>query len=285
MTRASKREWSSDVVDVAAYFERIGYGGQPSTSVPALRALHRAHVDTVPFENVDVVLRRPIALDIAALQAKLIARRRGGYCYEHNLLFGALLERLGFEVTRLAARIRMGGDKVLPKSHMCLSVEAEGVRWLADVGFGAEGLLEPIPFDVDTIASQGAWTYRLAPDDSDGGWRLQSRHVDGWFDLYAFTDEPQHHVDYEVVNYYTSTNPGSPFVAGLVVQRGDEQVRRTLRGTELTTAGPGGVLDRRELADDELSGVLADTFGLSLPADDLARLHPSATTKGEEATS
>jgi len=253
------REWGSDIVEVDAYLERIGYRGQLTTSLSTLRALHRAHVDTIPFENVDVVLRRPIALDLAALQAKLIERRRGGYCYEHNLLFGALLERLGFGVTRLAARIRMGGDKVLPKSHMCLAVEAEGQRWFADVGFGGEGLLEPIPLHVDATATQGVWTYRLAPDDIDGGWRLQSHHADGWFDLYTFTGEPQHLVDFEVVNYYASTHPRSPFVAGLVVQRADEQVRHTLHNTRLTAAGPDGVVDRRKLADDELPSVLERT--------------------------
>lgn len=255
-------EWGSGQLDVDAYRERIGDRGVLTPTVATLRRLHVPTWAQIPFENVDVVLGRPIALGIEALQAKLVGQRRGGYCYEHNLLFAALLDRVGFTVTRLAARIRMGGHRILPKSHMCLAVDVDGERWLADAGFGGEGLLEPIRFDLDARIEQ-VWTYWLARDDREDGWRLRSRHADGWFDLYAFTDEPYHQVDFEVINYYTSTNPRSPFVARVIAQRTDAAAPHPLRGTELTTAGPAGPLDLAQLSTADVPEALRHTFGIA----------------------
>lgn len=268
-------EWGSARVDLGAYLARVGYRGDLEPSTAALRALHRAHVGAVPFENLDVVLGRPIELDVEALQAKLVRSGRGGYCYEQNLLFGAVLERLGFGVTRLAARVRMGSDAVRPTTHCCLRVEVDGTRWLADVGFGGEGLLEPLPLKAGTERRQGAWAFRLVTEERDGGWRLQSRHAQGWFDLYEFTEEPRHQVDYVLLNYFTATHPSSPFVTAPTVQRAGDEVRRGLRGTQLTSSGPDGEAERRDVSAEELPAVLA-SLGLVLPPADLARLQ--ATT-------
>lgn len=112
-------------LDLQAYLRRIGYQGAVEPTRRVLEALHLAHATHIPFENLDILLGRPIALDLASLQSKLVARRRGGYCFEHNLLFAAVLREFGFEPTLLAARVRFRTTAVLPRTHMLLLVEGE----------------------------------------------------------------------------------------------------------------------------------------------------------------
>src|SRR5262249_12522387 len=123
-------------LNLDAYFARIGYTGERRAAHAVLDAVHLAHATSVPFENLDIFLGRPIRIDLESVQAKLVHARRGGYCFEQNTLFAAVLEQLGFPVTCLAARVRLGASRVLPRTHMVLKVEAEGASWLADVGFG-----------------------------------------------------------------------------------------------------------------------------------------------------
>ncbi|HSK95607.1 MAG TPA: arylamine N-acetyltransferase [Euzebyales bacterium] len=268
---AAASEWGVDRLDVGAYLARIGYDGEPAVTAAVLRDLHRAHAAAIPFENLDIVLGKGVDLDIDRLQAKMIRRARGGYCFEHNLLFAALLERIGFRVTRYVGRVRMGSDQVRPRSHMMLRVDVDDRSWLADVGFGGEGLLEPVAFDDPAPSRQGAWVYRLVT--SDGGLRiLQSRHGDGWFDLYAFAEEPQHDVDYVSYNWFTSTHPTSPFTRGVVVQRTGDAVRWSLTHTELKTVGADGSADRRNVSPDDMPNVLRTVFGIVLDADERTRL-------------
>src|SRR5450755_2396793 len=143
---------SPAALDLPAYLARLGYRGELRADVASLRALHEAHVTHIPFENLDILLGHGIRIDLASVQAKLVRGGRGGYCFEQNALFAAALELVGFRVTRLSARVRMGGPPVRPRTHMLLRVEADGVLWIADVGFGGWGLIEPIPLaeDVET---------------------------------------------------------------------------------------------------------------------------------------
>jgi N-hydroxyarylamine O-acetyltransferase len=256
-----------------AYLERIGYSGDLRPSLRVLEALHLAHATHIPFENLDVLRGVPIRLDLESLQGKLVDARRGGYCYEHNLLFAAVLEELGFTVTRLAARVRHRATRINPRTHMLLLVDVDGARWLADVGFGAEGLLLPVPFGSGQESAQFAWTYRVAAGPRGpaprGGyeWMLQSRHGQDWVDLYSFTLEPQLPVDYEVANHYTSTHPESRFVKMLTVQLPTPQARTALRNRELVV-DTGEATATRVMADDEeIRRVLRETFGLPAPAD------------------
>src|SRR5688572_15229707 len=144
-----------------AYLKRIEYSGDLRPSAAVLAALHLAHATHIPFENLDVLRGVPIRLDLDSLQAKLVDARRGGYCFEHNLLFSAVLEDLGFAVTRLAARVRQRRSDVAPRTHMLLLVDVDGQTLLADVGFGAEGLLLPVPFGAEEESRQFEWTYRV----------------------------------------------------------------------------------------------------------------------------
>jgi len=260
-------EWEIDRLDLDAYLKRIGYTAAPEADVNTLRGLHRAHAATIPFENLDIVLGRTIDLDLGHVQDKLVRDQRGGYCFEHNLLFAAVLERLGYAVTRLAARVQPARPG--PRTHMLLRVVADGDPWLADVGFGAS-LLEPLPLE-GTIASQGAWVYRLE-SSGPGEWLLQSRRPDGWSDLYGFTLEAQRPIDYAVYNHYTATHPQSPFAGQVVALRTEPQIQHALRGRELTTTRPDGTSESLQLTVDEALGVLADLYGIALNAEDIAAL-------------
>src|SRR5262249_30740485 len=131
-------------LDLDAYLTRINQVGPLAPTQQVLERLHLAHTTHIPFENLNVLLGRPIRLDLDSLQAKLVRDRRGGYCFEQNTLFASVLEQIGFRVTRLAARVRLGAHRLLPRTHMLLRVDVDGQPWLADVGFGGAGLLQPI---------------------------------------------------------------------------------------------------------------------------------------------
>jgi N-hydroxyarylamine O-acetyltransferase len=250
-------------LDLPAYLARVGLGAAPAPTAAGLAALHLAHATHVPFENLDVLLGRPIRLDRESLQRKLVRDRRGGYCFEQNLLFAAVLEAIGFRVTRLAARVRYRAAKLLPRTHMLLAVEADGVSWLADVGFGGSGPLVPLRLDDRGEQRQFLWAYRIV---EEGGARvLQGGGPGGWQDFYVFTAEPQELVDYEVANYYVSTHPDSAFTRTLAAQLPTPEARYLLRNRELTVdRGTGS--ETRTVADDELPDVLARVFGLTLPS-------------------
>jgi N-hydroxyarylamine O-acetyltransferase len=246
-----------------AYLARIGVDAAPAPDMETLRRLHLAHATRIPFENLDVLLGRPIRLDTASLVAKLVHGGRGGYCFEQNLLLARALAAIGFDVTMLAARVRYRTTRTLPRTHMLLAVDVNGARVLADVGFGGEGLLLPVPLVEDAVSAQFAWRYRLRRED--GTWVLQALGADGWRDLYAFTLEPQLDVDYEVANHFVSTHPDSRFVRTLAAQLPGPEVRRTLRNrTYLVERGhetQSRILD----SDEAIVDTLASEFGLALP--------------------
>lgn len=250
-------------VDLKAYAARIEYAGGFTPTLATLRDLHLAHATHIAFENLDILLGRPIKLDLESLSAKLIHAGRGGYCFEQNALFAAVLESIGFPVRRLAARVRMGATEIRPRSHMLLAVEAEGESWVADVGFGGDGLLLPVRLHSPEPAPHFGWRFRVIVE---GGLHvLQSMRPEGWFDLYAFTLEEQHPADYEVSNYFTSTNPNSPFVNRLVAQKPGPDVRVTLVNRQLIEQRPDGASETALPNDDALLATLAERFGLRFP--------------------
>ena len=251
-------------LDLEAYLERIGYSGSLRPDRAVLEAMHLAHATHIPFENLDILLKRPIALDVASLQAKLVTGRRGGYCFEQNLLFSAVLQRLGFPVTQHAARVHYRNQPKVPRTHIALLAVVDGAPWLADVGFGLEGLLLPVPFETGLEARQYAWTYRVV--ETDGEWTLQSLRDGAWTGLYSFTLDPCLAVDFEPANHYTATHPDSRFIRTLTAQLPTPEVRYKLRNRELVL-DRGATVTRRVLADDdELLAVLAEVFGLRFPA-------------------
>jgi N-hydroxyarylamine O-acetyltransferase len=247
--------------DLAAYLRRIDYAGPVEPTLPVLRAVHLAHATHIPFENLDILLKRPIRLDLESLQAKLVAGGRGGYCFEQNLLFATALRAVGFSVQSLIARVRFRVRQVLPRTHMLLLITLAGERWLADAGFGADGLMLPVPLESGQTSHQFAWWVRAL--ERDRMWVMQSAREGIWEDLYAFTLEPQLPVDYEVANHYTSTHPDSRFTQLLVAQRVTPQVKIRLRNRELTHDTGRLVMSRSLAGDDEILQVLDETFGLA----------------------
>jgi N-hydroxyarylamine O-acetyltransferase len=251
--------------DIPAYLARIGHAAGAHADVGTLRSVHSAHAATIPFENLDIQLGRPILLDADSLQAKLVTARRGGYCFEQNGLLRAALEAIGFDVTPLAAWVRMGSeaDGGL-RTHMLLSAAVGGEPWIADVGFGADGISEPLPLADGATSDQDGRRYRLVklPDDL---WVLQRDRPlpPGWFDLYAFTLERATDADYAAGNRYTAQDPASPFVRSLTAQLGAGEARPVLRNRHLVEAWPDGERHVARLhADDELLAVLDERFGL-----------------------
>src|ERR1700722_4890159 len=142
-------------LDLDAYLCRIGYTGPRTPTIDVLRAIHRAHLQTIPFENLDALAGTPVHLDLPRIEAKLVHGRRGGLCFEQNSLLAAALEALGFTTTSLAARVHLA-DKISGRHHMLLDVAVDGESWLADVGFGFNGFLEPLPRS-GAIVEQSGW--------------------------------------------------------------------------------------------------------------------------------
>jgi N-hydroxyarylamine O-acetyltransferase len=247
-------------LDLEAYLARIEYAEDLSPTRSVLEALHLAHTMHIPFENLDVLLGRPIPLDLPSLQLKIVYGGRGGYCFEHNALFAAVLEQIGFRVTRLAARVRLGTTRVLPRTHMLLQVDVEGSPWIADVGFGGDGLLKPIPLVDNEVVPQWAWRYRA--HNEHGLWVLQSLNKGAWLDLYSFTQEPQLPVDFEVANYYASTHPDSRFIQTLTVQLSTPEARYILRDREFLEDRGDDQISSTVENDEELLAVLSEIFGL-----------------------
>jgi N-hydroxyarylamine O-acetyltransferase len=209
-----------------AYLERIGLPAADSSSWPTI---HRSHATSIPFENLDSHRGIPISLAQEDLERKLVAERRGGYCFEHNLLLASALEHVGLHVEPMLARVRVGGasPETRPRGHLVLRVtDGDGQAWHADVGFGLGTLLDPIPFgpDPDNVREQSGWRFRVIEDGRE--LVLQTRGPDGWTDVYGFVPEPAPRIDIEVSNWWVCTNPRSPFVFGLIASVNHPNGRR-----------------------------------------------------------
>ena len=203
-----------------SYLGRIGFSGPVRPDLATLTALHAAHVNAIPFEGCDPLLRRPVKLDLASVQQKLVDSRRGGYCFEQNTLFKAALEAIGFKVTGVGGRVRWISppDSPLgPREHMLIKVDLPEGPYLADVGFGACLLDAPLQLKTDVEQRTAMGTYQLI--EADGLFWLSAKQPDGWRTMYAFNMEPQIQSDFELGNWYTSTSPLTPFVNMLIMER------------------------------------------------------------------
>lgn len=208
--------------DLDAYLERIGLCGRPG-----IAEVHGAHVSSIPFENLDPLRGRPVSLDLDDLQRKLVSERRGGYCFEQNLLLGAALEALGAEVEPMLGRVGPRDLDTRSRSHLVLRVRSDGELWHADVGFGAGTLLAPIPFGAGDEHVQSGWIRRVVAAGNQLVLQELS-HEGGWDDVYSFVPDPVPLVDLETSNWFTCTHPRSPFVCGLVVAANAADGTRTV---------------------------------------------------------
>lgn len=249
-------------MDVNAYLERIGYRGPLAPTAETLRRLQVAHLLAVPFENLSIHADEPVVLEDEPLFDKVVARRRGGFCYELNGLFAALLRALGFRVEMLSAAVARRDGGFGPEfDHMALLVTLEE-RWLADVGFG-DSFIEPLLVDERAEQAQGSRAYRIEEDGS----RLVLLQRDGggaWEPQYRFGLEPHTFADYAEMCRFHQTSPESHFTRGRVCSRLTDKGRVTLSGSRLITT-TGGERVERELADDgEYAAALLEHFGISM---------------------
>jgi N-hydroxyarylamine O-acetyltransferase len=255
-----------DGLDLDAYLERVGLRGTTGATLATLEALALAHPIAIPFENLDAFLRRPLPLDIAALQRKMVLEKRGGWCFEQNLLFGTALRALGFRPTGLAARVlwNVPEGSVRPRSHMLLLLEINGRRYIADVGFGGLTLTAPLRLEPNVAQATPHEVFRLR--DSDGDFVLEALLGDVWRPLYRFDLQPQHLADYEVSNWYLCHFPQSHFLAGIMAARADRGSRHALADLRYTRRTIDGSIATRVLhGADAVRNELRVSFGIELP--------------------
>jgi N-hydroxyarylamine O-acetyltransferase len=263
---------------VEAYLDRIGTARPTRPDLDALRVLQRAHLGAVPFENLSIHLGEPVRLDEAALLAKLVDRRRGGFCYELNGAFAMLLEALGYQVTLHSARVCGGGCFGVPFDHLALRVELDS-PWLVDVGFGRFSHY-PVRLDVrdaqpdpDGVFEVVEHANRVGPPDlsvsRNGGWE------------YRLDQRPYDLEDFVPTCWWHETSPDSHFTRSLTCSRLTDDGRITLSGhTFITTAGE--VRTDRTLTDDETLAAYRDEFGIVL--DQVPRVQPTDCRAGERLT-
>ena len=263
------------------YLRRVGVApGLPPTA-DTLRRLHVAHREAFLFDNVAIQTGGTVSVALDAIERKFIDEGRGGYCFEHNTLFASVLRDIGFDPVTLLGRVRRGPPERWARTHMVLKVPADGEVWLADVGFGGVGLLEPIALRDGTVAEQAGLTYVLRRDACL--WLLALRDpaplpqpaqgtAPSMTDLYEFSEDPQTAGDVEVANHFTSTHPDSVFRRTLTIQRSARDGRLVLRGDTLTRYSGGRAIDEA-VARERVRDLARELFGVELPATPLISEH------------
>ncbi len=256
-------------IDLDAYLKRIGYAGPRAPTLATLQAVHALHPRAIAFDSFDPWLGRPVSLDLATLQSKLVAQRRGGYCYEHNTLLWGALEALGFKVQGLSARVLYstppGGGRH-PRNHMLMRVETPHGPHIADVGFGGLTLTGAIRLEAGIIQQTPHEAIRLMRAGDD--YVLEADAGGVWRQMYQFGLEEHIGPDYEVANYYMATHPRSPFVVRLVAARPLPDRRLALANTALSIHHLGGRTEKCVIGSAaELRRVLEQDFGVALPDD------------------
>ncbi len=253
-------------IDLDAYFRRVGYTGKRDASVATLRELHNLHPQAIAFENLDPLLGRPVKLDAASLQAKLVEGGRGGYCFEHNSLFADVLRQLGFKVQEGTARVRWAVPQGVrtPRVHCILFVAAEGDDYLVDVGFGGNVLTAPLKLNSRHEQKTPHEDFRLV--DENDRVIIQEAKINGaWTPLYAYDFADTHPADYEMGNWLTSTHPQSIFVNGLLGARSEPGRRYAIRDNQLAIHTTGGGTEKKTLRSaGEMRDALTDLFKLRL---------------------
>ena len=255
-----------DDFDLGAYFERIGYDGPKTARLETLCAIHRLHPQVIAFENLNPLLRWPVLLDARSLQRKLVTQRRGGYCYEHNLLLKHALESIGFKVVGLAARVlwNQPEDSIRPRTHMLLQVDIEDAIWIADVGFGGLTLTAPLRLVEHTPQATPHEPFRMTRISGD--YAVQAEVRGEWRTLYRFDLQEQVLPDYEMTSWYLSNHPESHFVRRLIAARTEPGRRYALLDNELATHTLGEETVRRKVRSaEELRGVLGETLRIVVP--------------------
>lgn len=254
------------MLDLDTYLKRLGYSSAPPPTLETLRELQLRHTAEFPFETLSTMLHAPVHVDRPTVQDKLLRQGRGGYCFELNQLFLLLLQALGFEARGLTGRVVMGGpeDAQTARTHMLVLVTLEGVRYIADVGFG--GMVPTGPLMLDSEAEQATphEPYRLTL--VDGTYTLRALVSGSWRAMYVFDLQATVDIDYTVGSWYVSTHPDSPFLGQLIVARTGHRLRKTLNNGSFAIHRLGEASERMQLRDVEaVLEVLRDEFAIQVP--------------------
>ena len=254
------------LTDTALYLQRLGHDRRPPPTLATLRDLQQRHTSAFPFETLSTLLREPVAVDLPSIERKLLHEGRGGYCYELNRAFLALLQALGFDARGITARVVMGEAEgaVTARTHLLVLATVEGVRYTVDVGFGGMVPTAPLQLDRDDAQPTPHEPYRMVRRADE--YTLHAQVAAEWRALYVFDLQPQAEIDYVVGNWYVSTHPDSPFLDELRVARTGPGWRRTLGHGGVSLHRLGSPSERRALADaDAVIVELRDGFGLRVP--------------------
>lgn len=254
------------MLDLDTYLKRLGYSSVPPPTLETLRELQLRHTAEFPFETLSTMLHAPVHVDRPTVQDKLLRQGRGGYCFELNQLFLLLLQALGFEARGLTGRVVMGGpeDAQTARTHMLVLVTLEGVRYIADVGFG--GMVPTGPLLLESEAEQATphEPYRLTL--VDGTYTLRALVSGSWRAMYVFDLQATVDIDYTVGSWYVSTHPDSPFLGQLIVARTGHRLRKTLNNGSFAIHRLGEASERMQLRDvDAVLEVLRDEFAIQVP--------------------
>ncbi|WP_339533039.1 arylamine N-acetyltransferase [Pseudomonas mucidolens] len=250
------------------YLERLGYATPPPPTLQTLAQLQLRHVSSFAFETLSTLLRAPVPIDLPSVEQKVLLDGRGGYCYELNQMFLALLQMLGFEARGITGRVVMGGppEALTPRTHRLSLVTLDGVRYITDVGFG--GMVPTHPLRVDTEAPQATPHERYRLTAEEGSYTLWAEVGGEWRGLYVFDLQAQSHFDYEIGNWYVCTHPQSPFLGQLKVALIGPGLRRTLNNGHYAVHYLDRDSEKRSIHEvDELLALLENSFGLRVPTD------------------
>jgi N-hydroxyarylamine O-acetyltransferase len=264
MHRRGLEERAVPSLDLGAYLERIGWSGQVPVTLETLSRLIRAHMSSIAFENLDALLGRPVRLDLDAIQDKLVRRRRGGYCFEHAILFAAAIERLGFKPARHSARVVLFFPRTeTPRTHMFLTVSLPHGRFVVDPGFGGAAAQFAIPLEDGRAESHHGASHWMTKDGPY--WWMRTQTGDESSDVWVSTLEEEYPIDFEMANHYTASHPRSPFVNRLMMSLFKPDGRVTLMNRDLTIRR-GVTVHKSQLADRAaLRNLLIEHFGFDLP--------------------
>jgi N-hydroxyarylamine O-acetyltransferase len=255
-------------LDLDAYLSRVGHRGPVSPRLDVLQELALRHPLAIPFENLSPLLGRPVPLDIASLQQKLLRDGRGGWCFEQNVLLGTALAAIGFDVAGLAARVmwNLPAGVTMPRSHMVLRVSVEGQVLIVDAGFGGLTLTGPLRLEADVEQATPHERFRLVRA-ADEYFVVEARVRDEWKALYRFDLQSHAIADYEVTSWYLSTSPKSHFLTTLVAARAKTDRRLALRNTDFAIHHQGGYTERHALLTAKaLRATLEGEFGINVPS-------------------
>ncbi|WP_424767796.1 arylamine N-acetyltransferase family protein [Paenibacillus sp. sgz302251] len=248
--------------EVRAYLDRINYDGPVEVSAECLARLQECHIHAVPYENLDILKGRPLSLEIQDLIHKIVIRRRGGYCFELNALFGWLLRELGYSVTDLVARFWRDESNLPPKQrHHVLKVEAEDVFYLCDVGVGGIVPRRPIKMLEGLAQQQGDEGYRLERDP-DYGWVLCELNHGDWRWLYSFTEEKKLPKDFIMATFWCENAPDSIFINNAMLAIRTREGRNTIAGEQFRIFTSNGVQTFIPQSKEEYDEALYTYFGI-----------------------